>query len=476
MNSQNLQLASQIISKSYIDLSSQALNTRQNLIKVLLSQRCLPDDGWDDLSIEHFLQELAMMDTNNFPNKMGVGEREGRVFSELVNKRHYYMAHGIGRSGDISAEQPKAAGSSLLLKLTEYLVKDTLKICGYQSIKSVLIVPLATGMALSLVLSSLRGNNFKKRYVIWPRIDQKTCLKCIYTSGLEPLVIENIQKEDKLTTNIEEIEKVIKEKQDEILCVLSTTSCFAPRIPDDIEKIAQLCAKYNIGHVVNNAYGLQCTKIANSVNMGIKNGRVDCLISSTDKNLMVPVGGAFIYSHSEKVIQEINQLYPGRASAGPILDVFITLLSMGKKGLKDLLSQRKENLQYLKDCLQKFAERHSERLLDIKENTISLALTLTTMKEQIILEKEQENEKDITSLGGILYSKRVMGSRILSNQTKSVCGIKFKNYGSHSDSFTYLPYMTIACAIGMEKKEIDQFLLKLEDSFQELKKKKVDKQ
>lgn len=45
-----------------------------------------------------------MMDTNNFPNKIGVGEREGRIFSELVNKRHYYMAHGIGRSGDISAE------------------------------------------------------------------------------------------------------------------------------------------------------------------------------------------------------------------------------------------------------------------------------------------------------------------------------------------------------------------------------------
>ena len=41
------------------------------------------------------------------------------------------MGHGIGRSGDIAAVQPKAAGSSLIAKLTKHLVKDALKICGY---------------------------------------------------------------------------------------------------------------------------------------------------------------------------------------------------------------------------------------------------------------------------------------------------------------------------------------------------------
>ena len=29
-------------------------------------QRKLPQEGWDDLAIEHFLQELALMDSNNF--------------------------------------------------------------------------------------------------------------------------------------------------------------------------------------------------------------------------------------------------------------------------------------------------------------------------------------------------------------------------------------------------------------------------
>ncbi len=62
-----------------------------------------------------------MMDSNNFAGQAGVGEREARVACPLVARRHYRMAHGIGRSGDIGAEQPKAAGSSLLAKLTGLL-------------------------------------------------------------------------------------------------------------------------------------------------------------------------------------------------------------------------------------------------------------------------------------------------------------------------------------------------------------------
>lgn len=90
---------------------------------------------------------------------------------------------------------------------------------------------------------------------------------------------------------------------------------------------------------------------------------------------MVPVGGAIIFSPLKKekgkisLIKSISELYPGRASVAPILDLFITLLSMGKKGLLNLLNgisfinyillnnilfniyklDRKENLKYMKD-------------------------------------------------------------------------------------------------------------------------------
>lgn len=46
------------------------------------------------------------------------------------------------------------------------------------------------------------------------------------------------------------------EGENNILCVLSTTSCFAARTPDKLLDIGNLCKKYNIFHVINNAYGL----------------------------------------------------------------------------------------------------------------------------------------------------------------------------------------------------------------------------
>ena len=56
------------------------------------------------------------MDSNNFPHSVGVGEREARVASALVAKRHYSLAHGIGRSGNIAAEQPKVCMAASELK------------------------------------------------------------------------------------------------------------------------------------------------------------------------------------------------------------------------------------------------------------------------------------------------------------------------------------------------------------------------
>lgn len=43
---------------------------------------------------------------------------------------HVRLSHGIGRSGDIAAVQPKAAGSSLLMKLTNCMALDAIKMAG----------------------------------------------------------------------------------------------------------------------------------------------------------------------------------------------------------------------------------------------------------------------------------------------------------------------------------------------------------
>ncbi len=97
-------------------------------------QRKWPEDGWDDFTIELFLADLAQMDSNNFPANCAVGEREARFASSLVARRHYRMGHGIGRSGDIGEVQPKAVGSSLLIKLANALLLDTIRLMGESAV------------------------------------------------------------------------------------------------------------------------------------------------------------------------------------------------------------------------------------------------------------------------------------------------------------------------------------------------------
>lgn len=55
----------------------------------VVRQRRMPAQGWAEWEIEAFVQWLAAMDSNNFPGVIGLGEREGRIYSKLVAKRHY---------------------------------------------------------------------------------------------------------------------------------------------------------------------------------------------------------------------------------------------------------------------------------------------------------------------------------------------------------------------------------------------------
>ncbi|PNJ46023.1 SEPSECS isoform 5, partial [Pongo abelii] len=71
------------------------------------------------------------------------------------------------------------------------------------------------------------------KYIIWPRIDQKSCFKSMITAGFEPVVIENVLEGDELRTDLKAVEAKVQELgPDYILCIHSTTSCFAPRVPD----------------------------------------------------------------------------------------------------------------------------------------------------------------------------------------------------------------------------------------------------
>eukprot|EP01041_Mallomonas_annulata_P000935 gene935-1814_t len=510
-----------------------SINYREGLLKTLMSERRLPENGWDDLSIEFIVQQLALMDSNNFNNNVGAGEREGRVYSLLVSRRHYNLSHGIGRSGDIAEVQPKAAGSSLINILTSALTLHALHLAGLKSIKQCIVIPMATGMTLALCMLTLRQKNPTGKYIIWPRIDQKSCFKSILTAGFIPLIVENILNGDELTTNYEEIEKLLEQYGNEILCILCTTSCFAPRIPDKIDKISKLCSKYNTAHIINNAYGLQCRYISKLIERAIAIGRVDYIIQSTDKNFMVPVGGAIVASTSKDLIALVAKTYPGRASSSPIIDLFITLLSMGVEGLQRLWKERERLVPLLIDGLHTIAKKYHQRVLICPHNTISIALTLDFTSYTTATTDESHSstststststshKQSMTYFGSMLFQRLVSGMRVVdtgmrtkteietiesgtgtctgtvdtttattSTSTATTCaattnssttsgtptststtcinGIEFLGWGSHTVNYPHSPsYLTAACSIGMEEREITLLLSRLDKVFAE---------
>lgn len=74
----------------------------------------------------------------------------------------------------------------------------------------------------------------------------------------------------------------------------------------------------------------------------MRSGRVDAVVQSTDKNFMVPVGGALIVAPAAnaQLLEAVNKSYPGRASASAHFDLFVTLLHLGADGWRQVHSHQ----------------------------------------------------------------------------------------------------------------------------------------
>ncbi|KAG0722454.1 O-phosphoseryl-tRNA(Sec) selenium transferase [Chionoecetes opilio] len=449
MDAESLRLAERLLPSTYIKQASDADISRRTKIHQLLEKRKCPDEGWDDQTIEGLLIDLAKMDSNNFPANCGVGEREARIYSGLVAQRHYRLGHGIGRSGDISEVQPKAAGSSLLNKLTNAMVLDLIRRIGIRGTQACLVMPMATGMTVMMTLLSLRDSRPQAKYVLWPRIDQKSCLKSISTAGFEVVVVENVLEGDEIRTDVPALkEKVTSLGAENVAAVLTTTSCFAPRGVDRLEEVAKICKEHNIPHVVNNAYGIQSTKCLHHIQQAGRVGRVDAFIQSTDKNFLVPVGGAVVAGFDAHFIEHIGKMYPGRASVSPVLDLFITLLSMGVQGYTALMTQRSQHMEHLRLRMGEVATNLNLKLLQTKNNPISIGLALP--------------EGAGTELGSQLFLRGVSGVRVVTpDQVKVVAGVTLKGWGAHHPNYPHA-YLTAAAALGMTRTDVDTFMARLE--------------
>ena len=367
----------------------------------------------------------------------------------------------------------QAAGSSLLVKLTNILTKHALLLAGMGEVKAVTVLPVATGMAITLTLLALKTKRPQTaKFVLWPRIDQKTCLKAVVSAGLQPVVIENLLVGDQLNTDVHGIEaQVEKLGADNILCVVTTTSCFAPRGADDLVAVAKLCSSSGIGHIVNNAYGVQSAALCKLITSAWRKGRVDAVVQSTDKNFMVPVGGAVIAAgpKSSCLIEAVNETYPGRASLSPLLDLLITLLHWGQNGWQRVLQEREDLYSYAKEQLEHVAAEVQERVLHTPDNPISLGFTLTKLQptvDKAIMSGKMA--KHVSFLGSMLFRRCVSGTRVVARGTQqTVAGIEFPGFGAHYDAYP-CDYLTVAAGLGTSKQDILSFLSKLRQSYAEI--------
>ena len=490
------------IPQNYIHQGAAAIRSTTATLQSILSSRRLPPQGLSPSQIRLILSELSLMDSNNNPNNVGVGEREGRIYSSLIESRSYGLSHGVGRSGDLSEPQPKAAGSSVLAGMATVLAGDALKVAGLDFAQGktgggLLIVPCCTGMTLALTLATIRlaesgraaaagkaageaeGGGAEvypvrddvppKSVVLWSRIDQKSCVKAVQSLGLTLLVVPTKKCPDSaspdadgLTTDVDAFKSLLYEigGPSKVLALISTTSCFAPRLPDDVVAVASFAALHSLPHVVNDAYGLQCPATCLALNRAARTGRVDAVVCSLDKNFLVPVGGALVFGPRKDVVDGVAANYPGRASAAPALDLFVTLLEMGEAGYRGLLDRRVAMLEGFREGLARVAAKHGERVLQCKGNTISFGVTLCTIPDE-----------HCGMLGSMLFSRCCSGCRVVvKGSTKDVGGVKFKGFGSSHDEYG-VTYLTAACAIGMKEEEAKEFFDRLDKCFADVKKK-----
>ncbi|MHA1147014.1 MAG: O-phosphoseryl-tRNA(Sec) selenium transferase [Promethearchaeota archaeon] len=419
-------------------------------IKILFEQKSVPDDPWNDDQIEFLFQLLSQMDTDKDVNAARVGEREARIASRLHLKTSAGFCHGVGRSGFLTAPQPKAPGGSIMYEIANYLARNFLKKFGLPNIKAAIVVPICTGMSLALCLSALKPDwndekLIKKRTVLVPRVDHKALIKAFELVGCKAKIVESKLVEDAVRVSIDDIKA---QYDDSCYAVISVTSFFPPREYDDLKEISKFAEENDLIHIIINAYGVQSPDWMRMIRSAIDSGKVDAIIQSTDKNFLTPVGGAVIASPNKETIIKISQTYPGRASATPVVNFIISMLSLGISGYKKLLREQQENYKLLEEKMNSFAIKIEERILNIF-NPVAVVMSLKNFK------KDQ-----LHALGGALYNLRITGPRVY-NPEQDRFGISYENYP--------IPYLVMNAAIGCTKKDILNALERLEKAYNQIK-------
>ncbi len=437
------------IPQNMLNRGQLVLNEFLKPIKILFEQKAVPEDPWTDEQINYLLEILSNMDTDKDAGAARVGEREARIATKLHLQTSAGFCHGIGRSGFLTAPQPKAPGGSIMYEIANYLARHFLKKFGLPNIKKAIVVPLCTGMSLALCLSALRpkindSQAIYKNSVLIPQVDHNSLLKACDFVGVNKKIINGKIFGDAVRIPIEDIHQNYDES---CFAVISLTSFFPPREPDDIKGISVFAKKNDLVHIVINAYGVQNPEWMKLIRSAIDAGRVDAIIQSTDKNFLTPVGGAIIASPNKETMTKVSRTYAGRANATPVVQFLVSALSLGINGYQDLLNKQQENRRLLEEKLGELADKLGEKVLNVF-NPVAVMMSLKNLPRD-----------KIYSLGGALYNIRVTGPRVYNPAEKS--------FGTCCDNYP-IPYIVMNSAIGATKEDIINAVDRLERAYHQI--------
>ena len=461
------------IPRNHITIGLSGPSSLLTSLSALISSRALPAKPYTPSQISYILSNLALMDTQNHPSNLGLGEREGRVASTFLQGVYAGcpMSHGIGRSGDLAAPQPKAAGSSVLYALCQmFLRRSLIVLCGFDWMKKnglgqghVAYLPSATGVSLMYCLLSLP----RKSKVVWLRIDQKSAPKAVALCGMELVVCPTTRSPSGVVkSDLSWLSSYLAANASDVTAVISCTSCFAPREPDDVPAVAKMCtagfcSSVSVPHIINNAYGLQSRRACSLINKAVAVGRVDLIVSSCDKNFLVPVGSAIVYGPDKDKVKKIQKQYPGRASGAGVRDLVVSFLELGEPGYRRLYEERVRLSPMFRSALEGVAAEFGEEVLTM-ENDVSFCMTLKTLEAG-----------EVSELGSALFTRATTGARAVPpNQSNAVAGITLEGWGSSTVGLDW-GYLTTAIGVGMSEAEVGNVARRVGGAIKEVLKKRA---
>lgn len=121
------------------------------------------------------------------------------------------------------------------------------------------------------------------------------------------------------------------------------------------------------------------------------------------------MGASVVYAKQAALVEQIGKMYPGRASAQSILDLFITLGQLGEAGYRELLERQRAEYARLIE---------NSELVPVLNNLVSAYLPGDRVKN--------------AQLGAKLYTRGISGARLDRRGTNLKIGENtLTNFGTH---------------------------------------------